>query len=531
MQSNSEVGGPLHDRLRPRDLRIVITSYRIERTKYQSWQVKKETRFLKTFIKLAGIAILCISSARAWSQESPRVTPAVRVINQIQAGVLPIFTTATNSAGSGAVFHESGFILTADHVTTNSPGIALFGLHRADYEIVGRVPERDLAILKVSDTSHLKGAIKIGRSNDLQLGEPIIVGGNPGGRGIVYSQGIINSASIEPSWPNILIKSHWRNETEVFLEKRERSTGGRPDFIQFDATTNRGNSGGPVVNFDGSLIGLAALKGAQEEGTNWAIPVDRIRMFMPYLIPSEEIGGFEVGLQVDMLADDGRVFSVLEGSGAWDAGIRSGDMLRQVDNQPIRQGHEWLVALWGRKPGDRVSVTFAKGSQTKQTQLDLRAVAVESTVSPADKVAGVQYQLYDGQFPFIPDYENLKPVKQGIVERVDLNQVDVSGKRSYSIVFSGYMEFPEAGLVRVGLGSDDGSKLYLKDQSIIDNDFGHGFQTLTRWVRVPRGLIPFRLEYMEVGGDRGLALAAAHDIEGKKPIAIKFYADPLNKTD
>jgi hypothetical protein len=283
------------------------------------------------------------------------------------------------------------------------------------------------------------------------------------------------------------------------------------------------------VNFDGSLIGLAALKGLQEEGTNWAIPIDRIRMFMPYLIPSEEVGGFEVGLQVDMLADDGRVLSVAEGSSAWAAGIRSGDVLKQIDKQPIRQGHEWLVALWGHKPGDKLSVDFLSGSQAKHTELMLRAVETESSVSLADKTLGVHYQLYDGQFSFIPDYEKLEPVKQGVVERVDLNQVDVSGKRSYAIVYSGYIEFPEAGLVRMGLGSDDGSKLYLKDQLIIDNDFGHGFQMLTRWVRVPKGLVPFRLEYMEVGGDRGLVLAAAHDVEGKKPIATKFYTDSAKK--
>ncbi len=486
---------------------------------------------MKTYIKLTCIAFHCLIVGSLWSQESPRVTPAVRVINQIQPGVLPIFASTTNSAGSGAVIHESGFILTADHVTTNCPGVALFGLHRADYEIVGRVPERDLAILKVADTSRVKGAIKLGRSNDLQIGEPIIVGGNPGGRGVVYSQGIINSASIEPSWPSILVKSYWRNETEVFQEKRERSTGGRPDFIQFDATTNRGNSGGPVVNFDGSLIGLVALKGAQEEGTNWAIPVDRIRMFMPYLIPSEEIGGFEVGLQLDMLADDGRVLSVVEGSAAWDAGIRCGDLVKRVDNQPIRQGHEWLVALWNHKPGDKVRVTYSSGEKTKQSQLELRAAPIESTVSSTEKVAGVKFQLYDGQFPFVPDYEKLTPVKQGIIERVDLSLVDVTGKRSYSIVYSGYIEFPEAGLVRIGLASDDGSKLFLNDQLTIDNDFGHGLQMLTRWVRVPRGLVPFRLEYMEVGGERGLILVAAQDIEGKKPIALKFYTDDLNKAD
>ncbi len=486
---------------------------------------------MKAFIQAIAIVLYSLYLGSAWSQESTRITPAVRVIGQIQSAVLPIFATATNSAGSGAVFHESGFVLTADHVTTNSPGIALFGLHRADYEIVGRVPERDLAVLKVNDTSKLERALRIGRSHDLQIGEPIIVGGNPGGRGIVYSQGIINSASIEPSWPNILMKSYWRKETDDLQGKRERSTGGRPDFIQFDATTNKGNSGGPVVNFDGALIGLAALKSTQEEGTNWAIPVDRIRMFMPYLIPAEEVGGFEVGLQVDMLADDGRVLSVLEGSSAWDVGIRSGDVIQQIGNQPIRQGHEWLLALWGYKPGDKVSVAFSNGSKTNRAELELRAVAVQSMVSPADKAPGVQYQLYDGLFPSIPDYNELKPIKQGVVEKVDLNLVNTSEKRSYSIVYSGYLEFPEAGLVRVGIGSDDGSKLYLNNRLLIDNDLAHGFQVLTRWVRVPRGLVPFRVEYMEVGGDRGLVLAAAQDIEGKKPIALKFFTDSSSKTN
>jgi S1-C subfamily serine protease len=482
---------------------------------------------MKLKVLVMSLVLATSYDTNGWSQDSARVTPSVKVIQQIQAGVVPIFT-ATNSAGTGAVFHESGYILTADHVTTNAKGLALFGLHRADYEIVGRVPERDLAVLKVSDLSALKTAIRIGRSNDLQLGEPIIVGGNPGGRGIVYSQGIINAASIEPSWPNILVKSFWRNETDDLLGKRERSTGGRPDFIQFDATTNKGNSGGPVVNFDGALIGLAVSKSTNEEGTNWGIPVDRIRMLMPYLIPAEEVGGFEVGLQVDMLGDQAVVMQVLEGSSAWEAGIRSGDVIQQVDQQRIRQGHEWLIGLWGRKAGDRVSVSFSRGSESKNVPLELRAASVESLVKKEDKVPGVHYELYDGLYPSIPNYETLESVTQGIVEKVDLNLVDTSDKRSYSIVYSGHIDFPEASLLRIGIGSDDGSKLYINGNLVIDNDLAHGFQTLTRGVRVPKGLVPFRVEYIEVGGDRGLALTAAYDMEGKRPVDLKFFAEKLD---
>ncbi len=472
-----------------------------------------------------GLALALFLAGPVLSQESQRITPAVRVISQIEPAVLPIFTNATQSTGTGAVIHESGFVLTADHVTTNSPGIALFGLHRAEYEIVGRVPERDLAVLKVADLSKLKHAIKIGRSNDLQIGEPIIVGGNPGGRGIVFSQGTINSASIEPSWPNILVKSFWRNETDVLSAKRERSTGGRPDFIQYDATTNKGNSGGPIVNFDGEIVGLAALKGAQEEGINWAIPIDRIRMFMPYLVPSEEVGAFELGLEVDMLGTECRVLAVRKDSAAWNAGLRTGDILKQLNQQSVRTGPEWLIALWGHKAGKEVAVTFSRGDEIKQVQMQLQPTAIESSIAAADKIPGVTYQFYDGQFPFIPDYETLKPTKQGVINRVDLKQIELADKRSFSIVFSGYIEFSETGLIRIAIGSDDGSKLHLDGQLIIDNDLGHGFQTLSRWIRVPRGLVPFRVEYMDLGGERGLMIGAARDVEGKRPIAMKFLTD------
>ncbi len=171
------------------------------------------------------------------------------------------------------------------------------------------------------------------------------------------------------------------------------------------------------------------------------------------------------------------------------------------------------------------------GSKKGQAKLELRAAVVQSNVSMAHKIPGVHYQFYDGLFPSIPDYKELKPIKRGVVDKVDLNLVNTSEKRSYSIVYSGYIEFPESGLVRIGIGSDDGSKLYLNNQLLIDNDLAHGLQTLTRWARVPRGLVPFRVEFIEVGGDRGLVLAAAQDIDGKKPIALKFFTDSSNKTD
>ena len=220
----------------------------------------------------------------------------------------------------------------------------LFGLERVPYRVVGRLPERDVAVLKV-DASHVKAVIALGRSHDLRAGEPILVGGNPSGRGIVFATGIVNSPSIDPSWPNILVKSYWRNEMEEAARKKLHSTGGRPDFIQFDASSNRGNSGGPLVNAEGRLIGVVAQKSFEEESINWAIPIDQIRMLMPYVVQPEEIADFRVGLEVDTLAERARVQRVAKESPAWQAGIRADDVLTSVNGDPVTIAADWLFLL------------------------------------------------------------------------------------------------------------------------------------------------------------------------------------------
>ncbi len=98
----------------------------------------------------------------------PRVTPAVKVIAEIQPAIVPIFCKDGSGAvsGSGVLIHEQGYVLTADHVTRDREGFVIFGLTRAPFKVVGRLPERDLALLKVDVPStissvRLGGAVTI----------------------------------------------------------------------------------------------------------------------------------------------------------------------------------------------------------------------------------------------------------------------------------------------------------------------------------------------------------------------------------
>lgn len=461
------------------------------------------------------------------AEDWPRVTPAVKVIESVQSTVVPIFTqTAPKSVGmgAGAVIHRSGFILTADHVTQNFSGVALFGLKRVPYEVVGRLPERDIAILRV-DAAEVTTALPLGRSHDLKAGEPIIVGGNPSGRGIVFSQGVVSAPSIDPTWPNLLAKSFWRGELDQVDDQRRRSTGGRPEYIQFDATSNRGNSGGPMINLEGALIGLVTQKSFQEEGINWAIPVDRIRVVLPYLLQPEEMGGFMTGIEVDPIAQHAVIRSVEESSPGWNAGLRKDDVLTQVENHPVAGIDGWLIAIFGKKPGDKLDVTITRNGQAEKMTVTLVEDTRRKPVSAEDKQEGVTFRKYAGKFSALPDFSRLQPATTGNAKEISFQGVVKPDESNFALVYSGYLDFADAGLVRMSLGSDDGSKLYIHDQLVIDNDLLHPYQKLSKWVRVPKGATPFRIEYADAGGDKQISFAVTQDVDGKKPVPFRFLRD------
>ena len=461
------------------------------------------------------------------AEESPRTTPTVTLIQRIESAVVPIFAQEEDGSlgsGTGTVISEQGYILTADHVTGDSKGVVLFGLQRVPYAVVGRLPERDVAILKV-DASHVKAVVALGPSHDLRAGEPILVGGNPSGRGIVFATGIVNSPSIDPSWPNILVKSYWRNEMEEAARRKLHSTGGRPDFIQFDASSNRGNSGGPLVNAEGQLIGVVAQKSFDEESINWAIPIDQIRMLMPYVVQPEEIGDFRVGLEVDALAERAVVKRVVEESPAWQAGIRADDVLVSVDGEPVSVAADWLFQLNEHKRGDQLEVSWNRRGETMTGRLALAPRDGTTSVTAEGRLKGLDYALYDGRFAALPDFSKLTSVENGVAESVASDGIVDKDAENFAIVFRGYVKFPDAGLYRLYLGSDDCSKLYVDDRLVIDNDLPHPYQELSRLVRVPQGLIPIRVEYSETSGDKDLKLFAKRDIESKNSIPLKFFRD------
>ena len=114
-------------------------------------------------------------------------------------------------------------------------------------------------------------------------------------------------------------------------------------------------------------------------------------------------------------------------------------------------------------------------------------------------------------------------VQEGSILKLSPDEFVRGSKDNYAVVFRGYLEFPNAGLYRVILTSDDGSKCYLNDRLIINNDYGHPPQPMARLVRVPAGLVPIRMEYFQGRGGRALTLQLKR--EGGPESEGTFYRD------
>eukprot|EP00960_Hanusia_phi_P038014 753243-Hanusia_phi.AAC.2 len=167
-------------------------------------------------------------------------------------------------AGSGFIIDADGTILTNAHVVEGSSEV-LVTLHDGQ-QLVGRVENydslSDVAIVKIKGGKSLQAA-KLGKSSDLRVGEWIIAYGSPGELKDTVTVGIVSALL--------------RQSSELGLGARRMS------YIQTDAAINQGNSGGPLINLDGEVVGISTMKAAYLDGISFAIPIDLVIRLRSYL--------------------------------------------------------------------------------------------------------------------------------------------------------------------------------------------------------------------------------------------------------
>jgi S1-C subfamily serine protease len=261
------------------------------------------------------------------------------------------------SQGSGLVIDERGYIVTNNHVISEAAinpsqykmTVVFNDGKEVPANLVGRDPKTDLAVLKVDNVDNLTVA-KLGDSDKLRVGDEVIAAGAPLGLRSTVTQGII-SALHRP-----VPLSGDGSDTDTVI-----------DGVQTDASINHGNSGGPLIDMNGNVIGInTAGKSLSDSasGLGFAIPVNEVKNVVEALIRDGKIAHPTLGLTARSVSNDvasgAQVANVKAGSPAERAGILENDVVVKVGDRTVADADEFVVAVRQLKIGQDAPIEVVR---------------------------------------------------------------------------------------------------------------------------------------------------------------------------
>ena len=292
----------------------------------------------------------------------------------------PMGGEVPQGTGTGFVWDDDGHVITNAHVVRGADAVEVVMADQTTYdaEWVGGSVSHDLAVLRIKAPSAALYPVAVGDSDALRVGQSVYAIGNPFGLSATLTTGIVSA-----------------------LGRRIEGLDGTPieDVVQTDAAINTGNSGGPLLDSGGRLIGvntqIASPSGASA-GVGFAVPVNTVSRVVPQIIDTGEYTPPRLGIRLDgrgylsrFVLSQLRTAGVLVvgvdgGSGAADAGLRGtevsrngrqvtqvGDVIQAVYGEPVRSQGELRAVLDRYTPGDDVTVTILRDGDTQDVVVTL----------------------------------------------------------------------------------------------------------------------------------------------------------------
>lgn len=276
------------------------------------------------------------------------------------------------SLGSGYIFNSKGFIVTNNHVIDGAEKITITLSNEEKYEakVIGFDKKTDIALLKIEPKSKLT-PVKLGNSDYVRVGDWVLAVGNPFGLGGTVTAGIISAKS------------------------RDINSGPYDNYLQTDASINRGNSGGPMFNIKGELIGMNTAIFSTTGGSvgiGFAVPVNMVKWVVERLEKDGEIKRGWIGVTIQSTTDEiakslgldktqGAIVSnVAEGGPADVAGIQAGDIIISFDAKNISKMRTLPLIVAETPIGKKVRVIVWRDNKRKILSLKVGELAKESVV-------------------------------------------------------------------------------------------------------------------------------------------------------
>jgi len=263
----------------------------------------------------------------------------------------------SQAEGSGFVIDDDGHIATNQHVVDGATSIKVTFADgkTASAKVVGTDRSTDVAVIQVDASKSDLHPLTFADSNDVQVGDGVVAIGSPFGLEGTVTTGIVSALDRTIEAPNNFTIS---------------------GAIQTDAAINHGNSGGPLLDSAGRVIGINSQiesDSGGNDGIGFAVPSSMVQRVAQQLVSGGKVAHAYLGVQLsDATSGAGAgVGQVASGGPAADGGLRSGDVVTAIDGKAIAGADALVNAVDGHKPGDQVTLTVRRGGDTSSIKVKL----------------------------------------------------------------------------------------------------------------------------------------------------------------
>ena len=298
-----------------------------------------------------------LTIGQVYDRANPSVVE-ITVTTQAAAG--PMGSQAAQAQGSGFVYDTSGHVVTNAHVVAGADSVRVRFASGTTYDatVVGTDASTDLAVLKVDAPASALHPLELADSSRVAVGDVVVAIGSPFGLENSVTAGIVSALGRSMDAPN----GYTINGS-----------------IQTDAAINHGNSGGPLLDLDGRVIGVNAQIASESggnDGVGFAIPSNTVKAIVSQLLENGSVQHAYLGIAVSAPAGDtpgAQVGQVRSGSPAAVAGLQVGDVITAVDGEAVSTPAELQTAVDAKQPGDHVIVDYTRNGAHRTVTVTLGA--------------------------------------------------------------------------------------------------------------------------------------------------------------